>query len=130
MSSINFPGLPRIREGQTISEIGQTIIPDIREKSGYMLDGLTIQNPKDNSSTVLLFPDRIRENAKKANMNEADYRKIVAINEVSQVYFSRLIPTVLLPIALTKLVERAPSGLTLHHLQEAFSDLCSMKFAK
>jgi hypothetical protein len=122
--------LPRIRAWQSVSEVSEAIIPDVREKSGYMLDGLTIQNPQDNSSTVLLFTQRLSEMAKKSNIPLSDYRKVVIINEVSQVYFTRLISTTYLSVEISKLGISAPPGITLHHLEEAFSDLCSMKFAK
>ncbi len=106
------------------------IIPDIREKrNSHYLDGLTISNSDTNTSIVLLFSDRIRTIAINNNQTEQEYKKIVTMNEVSQIYFMKLIPAKLQWVELHKIWIPAPQWVTIWQLLESFSDLCSIKFA-
>lgn len=70
MSRIRFDvsyELPIRKKWVSLSEVRESLVPDIRESRGFMLDGLTVGNPKNWESTILLFPDRIIQNAKKEN---------------------------------------------------------------
>lgn len=134
MSRIRFGseyGLPVIRKGASFSEVSKTMIPDIREATWFTLNGVTVQNPKTGESTVLIFPERINQNAKQAWLSVREYKDVVVTNEVGQVYFSQLIPNALHGLRLAEDLQlQAPSNTTIHQLNEAFSDLCSLKFTK
>ena len=67
MSRIRFDtsyGLPIQKKAISTFDVKETLIPDIRESRGFMLDGLTVGNSQNGESTILLFSDRIVQNAK------------------------------------------------------------------
>lgn len=134
MSRIRFDskyGLPVIRKGASFSEVSKTIVPEVREAVWFTLNGLTVENPKTGESTVLIFPERINQNAKQAWLSVREYKDVVVTNEIGQVYFSELIPNKFHGIRLAEDMHLvAPMNTTVHHVNEAFSDLCSLKFTK
>lgn len=134
MSRIRFSseyGLPVIRKGASFSEVSKTIVPEVREAVWFTLNGLTVENPKTGESTVLIFPERINQNAKQAWLSVREYKDVVVTNEIGQVYFSELIPNKFHGIRLAEDMHLvAPMNTTVHHVNEAFSDLCSLKFTK
>lgn len=101
-------GLPIQNMKVDLNKIQSIIFPDIRERSNHYLDGLTISDTKNNNSIILLFQERIQKNASKNHQTEQEYKKVVTINEVSQVYFINLIPTKLFQAELNTIGIPAP----------------------
>lgn len=134
MSSIRFDTkykLPIQKIWVTAYLVNETLIPDIRKaRTWFDLDGLTVSDPITNVSSILLFPERIKRTAEYNKQDPLEYKKVVAMNEFSQAYFLKIIPTRFLPIELNSIGIQVPRGITIHHLLEAFSDLCSLKFSK
>jgi len=125
-------GFPEISDKVDVIEVAEVIIPDIRETRFHqgrrmMFDGMTVTDI-EGGSRVLIFPEKIAKVAKRKNLDPDDYRKTVEMNELSQVYFSKIVPTVLLSVSLQKLgISTNGKDWDLGHVNEAFSDLASLE---
>ncbi len=110
--------------------VDQTLIPDFRKiNTWFELDGLTISDPVNKTSSLLLFPEKIREKAREINQDPIEYKKVVVMNEIGQIYLENLIPAKLFWVELSSIDIPGPKWITIHHMIEAFSDLCSIKFS-
>lgn len=136
LSKLKFAGFPQSSKKVPVAAVETTLVSDIREtsyfSSGQMVfDGMTISNSQTGESTVLIFPDKIQAIAKKEGLDLEEYQKTVILNEVSHVYFSEIIPNKLLGVSLAELgIDTKGNDWKFLHVQEAFSDLASLKYGK
>lgn len=127
LSSIEIWDLDTSNSKVTIYD-AEKILPDIREIVDFwnwktLFDWITISNTLNWEKEVLIFPDDLKKTW--------FTRKMVELNEVSQVYFWEFIPPKLLGVKLVDIWIPMPEQLKdtkLFHVQEAFSDLVSLKY--
>ena len=134
LSDLQFAGLPNSNTKVPVSTVEKTFVHDIRETKNFaggqmIFDGMTMSNDQTEQSTVLIFPDKLQRIARESGLDPKKYRKTVELNEVSQVYFSEIIPVRMLGVPLAKLgIDTRGHDWTFLHVQEAFSDLASLKY--
>lgn len=135
LSDLQFTGFPNSNTKVPVSTVEKTFVPDIRETQSFaggqmIFDGMTMSNDQTGQSTVLIFPDKLQRIARESGLDPKKYRKTVELNEVSQVYFSEIIPVRMLGVPLAKLgIDTRGHDWTFLHVQEAFSDLASLKYS-
>lgn len=136
MANLKIEGFPKSENKIIITEVVETLTPDIREtnysqENRMTFDGMTVADINTGKSFVLIFPDKIKENASKQGLDLSKYQKTVELNEVAQVYFSEIIPNEVLGMSLDSVgVDTKGHNWKFYHLQEAFSDLVSMKYGE
>jgi hypothetical protein len=96
-----------------------------------IFDWITIWNSLSGESKIVILLDNLKKIAKEWWLNEKDYNDTVVINEASQVYFSKIFPNVILWTSLSETwIDTYWNDWKFLHMQEAFSDLASLKYWK
>lgn len=131
-SNMSFLGLHPKKTSYPIYPVENVIVDDVRSSQEFpgaktAFDGMTISSKL--GQTVLIFPDRIADNAKKHNLPLDDYKQAVIINEVSQMIFQETVPQQFLNLRLSTLYKGLKANWTLLHVMEAFSDLATLSHA-
>lgn len=131
--NLGLPGFRGTKIGFPVHPVEEAIIDDVRTfptfpKQQTQFDGMTI-SATTGEATVLIFPDRITENAQKNGIKRHEYENGVITNELSQIVFQEHIPQKYFPLPISRIFKGLPEDWTIHHLQEAFSDWATLKSA-